>query len=226
MPEDEDLIAVMIAEDHEFTRVGLKLSLEQASNLKVVGEASDGKTAVELAQKLQPDIVIMDIEMDEMNGIEATRLIRQNLPNCRIIMLTSHTSDEEIFAALGAGANGYCLKKTSSKDLLNVIRTVAGGAVWLDPGIANRVLCAYATGGPSASPVRTRSRTGNTSLSPRETEILRLVAAGLSNQQIAERLCIGLETVKTHMRHIMEKLMVSDRTEAAVKGMKQGLINS
>ncbi len=224
MPDqDQDVIGVMIVEDHEFTRVGLKLSLEQASNLKVVGEASDGKEAVELANSVRPDIVIMDIELAEMNGIEATRQIRQNLPNCRIIMLTSHTSDEEIFAALGAGANGYCLKKTSSKDLLNVIRTVAGGAVWLDPGIANRVLCAYAPGAPGPT-VRTKSKSGNASLSPRETEILRLVAAGLSNQQIAERLCIGLETVKTHMRHIMEKLMVSDRTEAAVKAMKQGLV--
>lgn len=220
---DQDVIGVMIVEDHEFTRVGLKLSLEQASNLKVVGEASDGKEAVELATALQPDVVIMDIELPEMNGIEATRLIHQNLPNCRIVMLTSHTSDEEIFAALGAGANGYCLKKTSSKDLLDVIRTVAGGAVWLDPGIANRVLCAYATGAPQTT-VRAKSKSGNASLSPRETEILRLVAAGLSNQQIAERLCIGLETVKTHMRHIMEKLMVSDRTEAAVKAMKQGLV--
>lgn len=225
---DREKIRVLIVEDHEFTRVGLKLSLEQAETLTIVGEAENGVAAIKLAEELKPDVILMDIELPEMDGIEATRQIRQNLPDSRVIMLTSHTSDQEIFAALGAGANGYCLKNTSSKQLVDVIGTVAEGAVWLDPGIANRVLCAYAGGdmpAQSAQPTsRSKSKNGEMSLSPRETEILRLVAAGLSNQQIADRLSIGLETVKTHMRHIMEKLMVSDRTEAAVKAMKHGLV--
>lgn len=225
---ERDKIRVMIVEDHEFTRVGLKLSLDQSDLLEIVGEAEDGVAAIKLAEDLKPDVILMDIELPEMDGIEATGQIRQNLPDTRVIMLTSHTSDQEIFAALGAGAHGYCLKSTSSKQLLDVISTVADGAVWLDPGIANRVLCAYAGGeapqAPASTGGRAKAKSNELSLSPRETEILRLVAGGLSNQQIADRLSIGLETVKTHMRHIMEKLMVSDRTEAAVKAMKHGLV--
>lgn len=151
-------------------------------------------------------------------------------------MLTSHKSDQMIFAALSAGANGYCLKNITAPQLSTVISMVAGGAAWLDPGIANRVLSAYAGnasgGAPQAvpspqqqqSPQPAAKQKSSLSLSPRETEVLRLVADGLSNQKIAERLGLGLETVKTHMRHIMEKLAVSDRTEAAVKAMKQGIV--
>jgi DNA-binding NarL/FixJ family response regulator len=148
-------------------------------------------------------------------------------------MLTSHKSDQTIFGALAAGANGYCLKNISADQLTSVIKMVFDGASWLDPGIANRVLSAYsATAAPSlataASPTVTSTSPvkpiGNITLSPRETQVLRLVADGLSNQKIAQRLGLGLETVKTHMRHIMEKLAVSDRTEAAVKAMRQGIM--
>jgi DNA-binding NarL/FixJ family response regulator len=221
----QETISILIAEDHEFTRIGLRLSLEQVPEFVVIDEAGDGKTAVELAASKQPDVVLMDIEMPVMNGIDATRQIRSVAPETRVVMLTSHTSDEEIFAALGAGANGYVLKTIASKQLVNVIHAVAGGAVWLDPGIANRVLCAYAGGEVQAPPpAKTRTKGSSPPLSPRETEVLRLVAAGLSNQQIAERLNLGLETVKTHMRHIMEKLTVTDRTEAAVKATREGLV--
>jgi DNA-binding NarL/FixJ family response regulator len=149
-------------------------------------------------------------------------------------MLTSHKSDQTIFAALSAGANGYCLKNINAQQLAAVIRMVAEGAAWLDPGIANRVLSAYAShdsqgqaaAAAAAAAPKAPARVQKTSitLSPRETEVLRLVADGLSNQKIAEKLGLGLETVKTHMRHIMEKLAVSDRTEAAVKAMKQGIV--
>jgi DNA-binding NarL/FixJ family response regulator len=163
-----------------------------------------------------------------MDGIEATKQIKEKAPGVRVIMLTSHKSDQTIFAALSAGANGYCLKNIAAQQLSSVIKMVADGAVWLDPGIANRVLSAYsAVEAPQAvakaAPMPKQQKT-SISLSPRETEVLRLVADGLSNQKIAERLGLGLETVKTHMRHIMEKLAVSDRTEAAVKAMKQGIV--
>ncbi|PZM80776.1 MAG: DNA-binding response regulator [Candidatus Melainabacteria bacterium] len=229
----ESTIRIVIVEDHEFTRIGLKMGLEQVPGLSVIAESEDGREGLKTVMDLKPDVVLMDIELPSMDGIEATRRIRKELPETRVIMLTSHQSDQEIFAALSAGANGYCLKNISSAQLGTVVRSVAEGAVWLDPGIANRVLCAYASDKPANAPgnggstatgtrTRTRERT-NTRLSPREIEVLRLVAQGLSNQKIADQLELGLETVKTHMRHIMEKLTVSDRTEAAVKAMREGL---
>ena len=229
----ESTIRIVIVEDHEFTRIGLKMGLEQVQGLSVIAESEDGRDGLKTVMDMKPDVVLMDIELPHMDGIEATRRIRKELPDTRVIMLTSHSSDQEIFAALSAGANGYCLKNISSAQLGTVVRSVAEGAVWLDPGIANRVLCAYAsdkpngaapTNGGSTSGTRTRTRErSNTRLSPREIEVLRLVAQGLSNQKIADQLELGLETVKTHMRHIMEKLTVSDRTEAAVKAMREGL---
>jgi DNA-binding NarL/FixJ family response regulator len=223
MPDES--IKIVIVEDHEFTRIGLKMFLEKVPDFAVIGEASDGKEAVDEVLRLQPRVVLMDIGLPTIDGIEATRQIKKTLPDVKIIMLTSHNSDEDIFAALSANANGYCLKNVASNQLESVIRTVAEGAAWLDPGIANRVLCAFAS--PEKQPVvgrAPRAKSVDAPLSPRETEVLRLVAAGLSNQQIAERLDLGLETIKTHIRHIMEKLTVSDRTQAAVKAMKQGLV--
>lgn len=229
-------ITILLVEDHEFTRIGLKMSLEQIDGLKIVGEAADGEKGVALAVTLKPQVVLMDVEMPMMDGIEATKQIKDKLPDAKVVMLTSHKSDQTIFAALSAGANGYCLKNISAEQLTAVINMVADGAVWLDPGIANRVLSAYSVSPsdtPGANAVKPQASTGssqpikaktNITLSPRETEVLRLVADGLSNQKIAQRLGLGLETVKTHMRHIMEKLAVSDRTEAAVKAMKQGIM--
>lgn len=225
MQKSDGPVSIFIVEDHEFTRMGLKMSLEQEPGLNMVGEAADGAEAVEKVLELKPQVVLMDVEMPVMDGIDATKQIKSGAPDTRVIMLTSHNSDQTIFAALGAGANGYCLKNIIAQQLATVIKMVADGAAWLDPGIANRVLSAYATGEAHAiQPKPGKAKSDTPTLSPRETEVLKLVAAGLSNQKIAERLGLGLETVKTHMRHIMEKLTVSDRTEAAVKAMKQGLV--
>lgn len=225
MQKSDGPVSIFIVEDHEFTRMGLKMSLEQEPGLNMVGEAADGAEAVEKVLELKPQVVLMDVEMPVMDGIDATKQIKSGAPDTRVIMLTSHNSDQTIFAALGAGANGYCLKNITAQQLATVIKMVADGAAWLDPGIANRVLSAYATGEAHAiQPKPGKAKSDTPTLSPRETEVLKLVAAGLSNQKIAERLGLGLETVKTHMRHIMEKLTVSDRTEAAVKAMKQGLV--
>lgn len=233
----ENSVSILLVEDHEFTRIGLKLSLEQIEGLTIVGEASDGQAGLDMTMQLKPDVVLMDVEMPNMDGIEATKQIKDKSPETKVVMLTSHKSDQTIFAALSAGANGYCLKNISAEQLTAVVRMVADGAVWLDPGIANRVLSAYSvsSGQAVASNPKTAAQQpaqatplsktkSNVTLSPRETEVLRLVADGLSNQKIAQRLGLGLETVKTHMRHIMEKLAVSDRTEAAVKAMKQGIM--
>jgi len=221
-------ISVIIVEDHEFTRMGLKLSLDALPGIKVIGEAEDGEQGIEKARELKPDVVLMDIQLPDLDGIEATKQIRTDNPDMRVIMLTSHSSDQAIFAALGAGANAYCLKNITAQQLSAVIKMVADGGAWLDPGIANRVLSAYSTTKgqpvPAEKPAAKSPKRDSHTLSPRETEVLRLVAEGFSNQRIAEKLGLGLETVKTHMRHIMEKLTVSDRTEAAVKAMKQGLV--
>ncbi len=218
-----------MVEDHEVTRVGLKLTLRKFPEIEIVGEASDGKQAVELAVALQPNVVLMDIGLPLLDGIEATGQIKKAVPEARVIMRTSHENDLNIFAALGAGADGYCLKGTATAQLVLAIRTVSEGAAWLDPGIATKVLRASVTAGlPAANKADkdTTSKVPGTGprLSQREIDVLRLVVEGLGNQAIAERLYLSVETVKTHMRRIMEKLAVSDRTQAAVKAMREDLL--
>ena len=223
----KELIKVLIVEDHEITRVGLKLTLSQIPGISVIGEAEDGKKALAAVEKLAPDVVLMDIGLPVTDGIQATLQIKSQMPKTRVIMLTSHDNDRDIFAALGAGAHGYCLKEVSTSQLGMAIATVADGAAWLDPGIASRVLRASAKAGQSASasdPNAAKQAASEAGLSQREIEVLTLVVEGLSNQEIAERLILSTETIKTHMRHIMEKLAVSDRTQAAVKAMRQGII--
>ncbi len=221
------VINVLIVEDHEITRVGLKLTLSQMPLLKVIGEAEDGQSAISRALELKPNVILMDIGLPSMDGIEATLTIKTQMPDMRIVMLTSHDNDRDIFAALAAGADGYCLKEVSGTQLSLAIRTVADGAAWLDPAIASRVLKASAQTGQihtseNLIPITQSSSIGR--LSQREMEVLALVVEGLSNQEIANRLGLSVETIKTHMRHIMEKLAVSDRTQAAVKAMRQGLV--
>lgn len=218
-----------MVEDHEITRVGLRLTLEQSPDIEIIGEAADGKEATEAAIALRPHVVLMDIGLPSVDGIEATALIKKALPNTRIIMLTSHDNDRDIFAALGAGADGYCLKETATTQLVMAIKTVAEGAAWLDPGIAGKVLRASVMGAkPNSSPYTLsgadHQKVAGPRLSQREIDVLKLVVDGLSNQAIAERLFLSIETVKTHMRRIMEKLAVSDRTQAAVKAMREGLL--
>jgi two-component system, NarL family, response regulator LiaR len=211
-------VRVLIAEDQELTRVGLLVTLERLSNITVVGEANDGQSAVHQAMTLQPDVVLMDVGMPVMDGIDATQQIKASQPQTKVIMLTTDDSDQSVFAALGAGADGYCLKTIGKEQLRTAISTVNSGAAWLDPAIANRVLRASSKIGTQ------KPEKKDTLLSPREIEVLTLLVEGLSNQQMAARLFVSAETIKTHMRHIMEKLAVSDRTQAAVKAMKQGLV--
>lgn len=221
------IIRVVVVEDHEITRMGLKLTLEQNAGIKVVGEAADGRQGVETVIATKPHVVLMDIGLPVVDGIQATQSIKQSLPQVRVIILTSHDNDRDVFAALAAGADGYCLKETPTSQLALAIRTVSEGAAWLDPGIASRVLKASVVAGmpePEKPGPTAESRQLASRLSQREIEVLKLVVEGLSNQQIADRLIVSVETVKTHMRRLMEKLAVSDRTQAAVKAMRDGLL--
>lgn len=205
-------------------RVGLELTLKQVPGLQIVGVVSDGQAACEQAAALKPDIVIMDVGLPLVDGVEATRRIKADVPDARVIILSSHDADEVLFAALSAGADGYCLKEITMAQLEMAIKSVADGAAWLDPGVASRVLHAFSSVAQPAFPDLSRSVRTDSPLSLREIDVLRLVIEGSSNQEIADKLGLSVETIKTHMRHIMEKLAVTDRTQAAVKAMREGLI--
>ena len=204
---------VFLVEDHAFTRDGLRAALQRDPELRVVGEARSGEEALELYPRDMADVVVMDIGLPGIDGIEATRRLRGAHKDVRVVMLTVHQLDSEVLAALASGANAYCLKTTDPNSLLVAVRAVALGGAYLDPQIAHVVLGRVATDASGQSP-----------LSPRELEVLRLIADGLNNKQIAVQLEISLSTVKTHVQEILERLAVSDRTQAAVKALRRGLI--
>lgn len=218
---DKASISTLLVEDHEITRLGLKMALERVGEVSIVAEAADGKSAVNKAMDLRPDLILMDIGLPGIDGLEATRQIKESL-SAKIMLFTSHDNEEDIMAGLSAGADAYCLKGITPNQLGNAIRAVMDGAVWLDPGIAKRVLDqAVNKGTPKQTSEQKQSNVFG--LSERESQVLGLVVDGLSNQEIADRLFLSQDTVKTHLRHVMEKLRVSDRTQAAVKAIRHGL---
>jgi DNA-binding NarL/FixJ family response regulator len=231
-------VRVLLVEDHLLTRIGLKTVIDRMPDLKVIGEASNGEEAVKAVAELKPDVILMDVGMPVMDGIEASRKIRETNLEVKIVMLTSHDNDRDIFASLSAGASGYCLKDVAPERLYTAIRSVNSGDSWLDSAIANKVLQHYsASAAPQPAPQQpqepTRMSPAEQSqglrplpepLSPREVEVLRLVVDGLSNQEIADKLIISLATAKTHVRNILNKLAVDDRTQAAVQAMRRGLV--
>lgn len=221
---DVGKITVLIVEDHQLLRSGLRKALEQNERFLVIGEAGDGARAVIMAKELTPSIILMDIGLPVIDGIEAARQIRAAVPSSRLIMLTSCSTDDDVFSALGAGADGYCLKSISEADLFLAIASVHSGAVWLDPQVAARVLKASTIGSTKPASTKDPSKNIQFPLTEREFEVLRLIVDGLSNIEIGARLFISPDTVKTHIRHVLEKLMVSDRTQAAVKALRQGLM--
>lgn len=224
--EEEVMIRTLLVEDHEITRLGLRQMLEQVGNIEVVAEATDGSSAVSKALELQPDLVLMDLGLPILDGIEATKTIKSSITS-KVIVITSHEDGEDVLAALSAGADAYCLKGVSAPQLSYAINSVMSSALWLDPGIARHVV--KSIGKPTSTVTERVTSTVNQSnafgLSDREMDVLRLLVDGSSNQGIAEALYLSTETVKTHMRHIMEKLRVSDRTQAAVKAITQGLVS-
>lgn len=212
-------ITVLVVEDHEVMRFGLKSLLAAVPDIQVVGEAGNGREAVEKAIALHPRVIVMDIVMPQMNGIEASHAIKDALVDTKIVMFTSFETQNYVFAALAAGAHGYCLKNVTANNLVAAIRTVDSGAAWLDKEIAEVVL-GYIRSGMAQDETNVKKLT----LSPREIEVLTCVTEGLTNNEIASKLMVSVETVKTHLKRIMEKLEVSDRTQAAVQALKQGLL--
>ena len=207
---------VVLVEDHALTRAGLRTALDAAADLRVVAEAEDGLGGIEAIVAHQPDVAVVDIGLGGIDGIEVTRRARLAAPKTRIAILTVQDLETEIVAALAAGADAYSLKTSPLDRIVAAIRTAADGGAYFDPHIAHVVmgqLGASRTHPESASP-----------LSPRETEILRLIANGRGNADIAETLFLGLGTVKGHVRDILEKLAAADRTQAAVVALRRGLI--
>ena len=225
MTNSNPIISVFIAEDHEVTRFGIRAVISACHDFSLVGEAADGKIAYEEILKVNPNVVLMDIGLPSMDGIEVSGKVKSAAPHVKILMFTSRESSDQILAAFAAGADGYCLKEASNSQLEVAIKTVADGGVWLHPAIA-RVLVARCIGPAGQQTVATGSGQPipHEMLSAREHEVLRLIVDGLSNQEIAERLVVSLDTVKTHVRHIFEKLAVNDRTQAALKAVRAGWV--
>lgn len=211
-------IRIMIVDDHPIVREGLVAVLKRDEDFEVVGEAPDGKTAVRRALSLKPDVMLMDLRMPEMGGVEAMRKIREADPSIKFLVLTTYDTDEHIVGALEAGASGYLLKDAPREELFTAIRTVARGEALLQPRVAARLI-QHMTGQTA------KTATGSEEeLSPREIEVLQLVARGQANKEIAAQLTITEATVKTHLAHIFQKLAVNDRTEAVTAALQRGII--
>lgn len=215
MPEQ---ITILIADDHALVRQGVRGFLEALPDLIVVGEADSGEAAIHMAGELAPDVVLMDLVMPGIGGIEATRRIKQVSPHSQVIVLTSYHEDEHIFPALRAGALSYALKDVRSAELAEIIRKAAHGESVLHPRVAARVV-------QEIQGVKREAKRLSADLSDRELEVLRLIAAGLSNAEIAEKLFISEKTVKGHVSNILGKLHMLDRTQAAVFAWQQGLVS-
>jgi len=208
-------IRILIADDHAIVRKGIRALLAAKRDMQVVGEAKDGSEAVAQAKTLRPDVVLMDLMMPGKDGIQATREICAELPGTRVLVLTSFTADEQVFPAIKAGALGYLLKDSGPQELVQAIRQVTRGEPSLDPSIARKVLAELS--GPPPQPA------APTLLTEREVEILRLVAQGLANKEIAGKLTITEETVHTHVGKILAKLHLASRTQAALYALKEGI---
>jgi DNA-binding NarL/FixJ family response regulator len=218
-----DTVRVLVADDHELVRRGFRSILSGESDFQLVGEANDGREAVALATEEIPDVVLMDIRMPELDGIEATKLITTNprLSRTRVIVLTTFDLDEYVFGALRAGASGFLLKGVDPDTLVDAVRTVARGDALLDPGATRRLIEAYAAGETvAARPVSSLPDT----LTARESEVLGLIAGGLTNAEIATRLVISPLTTKSHVSRILSKLNARDRTQLVVMAYESGLV--
>lgn len=214
-------IRVLLVEDHAVVREGLRLLLESQQDFDVVGEAGDGLSALEKAQHLQPDVVLMDISMPGMNGLEATHLLKKRHPRIQVLALTGAESDEFFFRALEAGASGYVLKGAAAVELIAAVRTVARGDVFLHPPMARKLVADHLQRAHAG-----REQDSYTTLTDREREVLQLIAEGHTNQQIAARLTVSPSTVQTHRTHIMEKLGLRSRAELVKYAVDRGLLRS
>jgi len=215
-------IRVLLADDQALFREGLETLLSVHTDIEIIGQASNGQEAVNLALQLHPDVILMDMQMPILTGIGATRRLKQSLPGCRVIMLTTFNDDEIVFDALRAGAVGYLLKDVGSAQLAESIRATSRGESILDPSVAAKVVQEFSRVSRMVPP--TNSQDLLEPLSEREIELLGLIASGLSNKEIAGALFISEGTVKNHITHILGKLNVRDRTQAALKAKELGLV--
>jgi len=213
-----NIIRVLIVDDHAILREGLRAVIELEEDIQVVGEAVDGVEAVNKAKELTPDVIIMDLLMPRKNGIEATREILEQNPNAHILVLTSFSEIDKILPTVKSGALGYIVKNSNPLELLKGIREVASGAVVMQPEIARQLFLGL-------SNIQEVNASDVNPLSTREVEILKLVAQGLSNDEIAEQLVISSRTVGVHVTHILEKLNLTNRTQAALHALRTGLVS-
>jgi len=212
-----DRLRILIADDHPLVREALRQALAEEDDMEVVAEAADGEEAVKLASELQPDVAVMDIVMPKLNGIAATRKIKEIAPNIAILILTAYDDDEYVLGLLDAGAAGYLLKSARGRDLAGAIRAIKSGESVLHPKIIAKLL-------ERAMIAPVKEHKPSEILSERETEILKLVARGMSNKDIADKLLLSERTIKAHLTNIFNKLNVASRSEAIVKGLQCGLV--
>ncbi len=212
-------IRIILIEDHTLTRIGLKTALEESTVLELVGESDSGEQGVKLSSELEPDVVLMDLGLPGINGIEATRLIKQSNPDIKVLILTSHDSESDVINSIEAGADAYCMKDINPSRLISIVEGVADGGVWFDKEAAKSVLkhLEYEKKNPSANEEASP-------LTARELEILQLLADGLNNADIAKQISVSQYTVKAHICNILQKLSVDDRTGAVAKAMRNGWV--
>ncbi len=213
-----DKVKILIADDHPVVREGLSSMLRKVPDFEVVGEAENGQDAVEKALALKPDVILLDLRMPILDGVEAMKRIKEKEPNIRYVVLTTYDNDENIFQGIEAGATAYLLKDSPREELFKAIRTVMKGESMIQPTIASKVLSRFVT--------MSRKMRETSGFSSREIEVLELMAKGYSNKDIAASLYFSESTVKTHIQNIFHKLKVNDRTEAVTEAIKQGLIDT
>ena len=219
-------IKVLVVDDSRLTRMSIKTTLKVAQQeIEWIGEAEEGHQAIEMVKELQPDVVLMDIGMPIMDGVRATQALKRQFPDVKVVMLTSHEEEEHVLDAFSSGANSYCLKETPPEMLVHVILSTAHGACWIDPKIArivmNQLQPSDRVSQQQAAPDESM---GTILLTEREVDVLKLITEGLNNAEISEKLCISMNTVKTHLKNIFQKLEVEDRTSAALKALRERIV--
>lgn len=236
-------IRIVLIEDHDLSRIGLKAALQQVEHIKIVGDAANGRQGLQVIEKTQPDVAIVDIGLPDIDGIELTQQLKKqeengDTPRTRVLILTMHKNEDSVLAAFAAGADSYSLKDVNLENLVQAIQVTSEGNAWVDPAIARVVLKQARSGESSVMQTEGEQTQTIESLDPeyqqildtypltdRELDVLELIVAGCNNAQIAEKLYITVGTVKTHVRNILNKLCVDDRTQAAVRALRSGLVN-
>ncbi len=222
------MIRVLLCEDHELVRMGLSIMIDKAEDITLIGEAENGLLGVELAKQLSPDIILMDIGLPNIDGIEATRRIKEFNPQIKVLIFTSRDDSDDVFSAFKSGADGYIMKGASTENIHTAIRSVNEGVAWIDPQIARLVLSSLQAPNQNSTPtsngINYKAGKDQYGLTEREMEVLALIVNGLTNPQIAEELTITRATAKAHVHSVLQKLSASTRTQATRKAMDEGLV--